>query len=74
MRLGTTLSEHPRVLLVDDNEQMLDTATSVLSDEFDIVGAVRDGRSALEAAGAVPQRLAVAKEQEGRQSASRARW
>jgi DNA-binding NarL/FixJ family response regulator len=53
------LSEHPRVLLVDDNEQMLDTATSVLADAFDIVGAVRDGRSALEAAGTLDPDIIV---------------
>ena len=51
MLSGTTLSECPRVLLVDDNSDMLDSAASVLSAEFEIVGAVHDGKTALEAAG-----------------------
>jgi DNA-binding NarL/FixJ family response regulator len=51
MLSGTTLSEFPRVLLVDDSADMLDSAASVLSSEFEIVGAVQDGRTALEAAG-----------------------
>jgi len=50
MQSGTTLSEHPRVLLVDDNVDMLDTAAAALSSGFEIVGAVKDGRTALEAA------------------------
>src|SRR6185312_16375190 len=51
MQFGTTLSECPRVLLVDDNAEMLDTAAAVLSSEFEIVGTARDGRTALDAAG-----------------------
>jgi DNA-binding NarL/FixJ family response regulator len=51
MQSGTTLSECPRVLLVDDNAEMLDTAAAVLSSEFEIVGTARDGRTALDAAG-----------------------
>ena len=51
MPSGTTLSEYPRVLLVDDNTDMLNSAASVLSSGFEIVGAVKDGRTALEAAG-----------------------
>jgi len=47
----TTLSEHPRVLLVDDNADMLTSAASALSSRCEIVGAVKDGRTALEAAG-----------------------
>lgn len=51
MLSGTTLSEYPRVLLVDDNSDMLKSAASVLSSGFEIVGAVKDGPTALEAAG-----------------------
>jgi DNA-binding NarL/FixJ family response regulator len=51
MRLRTTLSDYPRVLLVDDNADMLESAAAVLSKTFEIVGAVTDGWKALEAAG-----------------------
>jgi len=51
MQSDTTLSECPRVLLVDDNAEMLDAAAAVLSSGFEIVGAVKDGRTALDAAG-----------------------
>ena len=51
MRLATTLSDYPRVLLVDDNDGMLERAAAVLSQRFEIVGAVNDGWKALEAAG-----------------------
>ena len=39
-----------RVLIVDDNEAMLSRVASVLTPYCNLVGAVRDGRSALEAA------------------------
>jgi DNA-binding NarL/FixJ family response regulator len=44
-----TALTHPRVLLVDDSEMILDRATASLSNECEIVGAVTDGPSALEA-------------------------
>lgn len=46
---GMTALTHPRVLLVDDNEVMLDRATATLSQECEIVGAVKDGQAALDA-------------------------
>ena len=51
MQSGTTSSECPRVLLVDDNLDMLESAAAVLSPEFEIVGRADNGRAALEAAG-----------------------
>jgi DNA-binding NarL/FixJ family response regulator len=51
MPSSTTLSERARVLLVDDNEAMLARATKALTPECVVVGAVRDGRAALDAAG-----------------------
>jgi CheY-like chemotaxis protein len=47
---ATAVSERPRVLLVDDNRKLLEIAVAVLSRDFEIVGAVPDGRAALEAA------------------------
>jgi CheY-like chemotaxis protein len=47
-RVMTALT-HPRVLLVDDNEIILDRASATLSQECEIVAAVRDGPAALEA-------------------------
>jgi DNA-binding NarL/FixJ family response regulator len=38
-----------RVLLADDNEEILDRVTTLLAADCDVVGAVRDGRQALEA-------------------------
>src|SRR5919204_5106595 len=46
----TTLSEQPRVLLVDDNQAILDRASMVLSPACEIVGRAKDGPAALEAA------------------------
>ena len=46
-----TAVDHPRVLLVDDNETILERATATLSRTCDIVGAVKDGPAALEAVG-----------------------
>jgi|SRR4030095_131207 DNA-binding NarL/FixJ family response regulator len=45
-----TALDHPRVLLVDDSEVMLERATATLSKDCQVVGAVKDGPSALEAA------------------------
>ena len=50
MLSSSTSSESVRVLLVDDNEAMLARATSILSPAFVVVGAVPEGRAALEAA------------------------
>ncbi len=46
-----TTVEWPRVLLVDDNEGILERAAEALSDACVIVGAVKDGRAALDAVG-----------------------
>ena len=51
MPSDTTSSECPRVLLVDDNLDMLESAAAVLASGFEIVGRANDGRAALEAAG-----------------------
>lgn len=40
----------PRVLLADDQEEMLRAVAKVLGDEFDVVAAVGDGKRALELA------------------------
>jgi len=50
MPSSTTLSEQVRVLLVDDNEAMLARAAAVLKRGCLVVGAVKDGPMALEAA------------------------
>ena len=47
------MSERPRVLVVDDNKTLLAISVAVLSRDFEIVGAVTDGRAALEAAAAL---------------------
>ncbi len=39
-----------RVLLADDHEAMLDRVTTLLAADCDVVGVVRDGRQALDAA------------------------
>ena len=52
MPSSTTTSERPRVLLVDDNEDWLSRAATVLSRVCTIVGARTDGPSALQAADA----------------------
>jgi DNA-binding NarL/FixJ family response regulator len=41
--------DHPRVLLVDDNDVILKRSVATLSPEFEIVGAVKDGPAALDA-------------------------
>jgi DNA-binding NarL/FixJ family response regulator len=50
MLLNTISSEPARVLLVDDNEAMLARASAALSRGCVVVGKVKDGRAALEAA------------------------
>ena len=50
MPSSTTSSEPARVLLVDDNEAMLTRAASALTPGCLVVGKVKDGRSAIEAA------------------------
>ena len=50
MLSGTTSSEPTRVLLVDDNAAILARAASLLTPSCVIVGAVTEGRAALEAA------------------------
>lgn len=49
----STLSDLARVLIVDDNEEMLARSSALLSADCEIVGAVMDGRSALDAADAL---------------------
>jgi DNA-binding NarL/FixJ family response regulator len=44
-------TEQPRVLLVDDNEAILSRATAALSRSCEVVGALTDGRAAIEAVG-----------------------
>jgi DNA-binding NarL/FixJ family response regulator len=51
MPSSTTSSEAVRVLLVDDNEAILASAAAALRPGCAVVGAVTDGRAALEAAG-----------------------
>src|SRR5688572_1544579 len=46
----TSLSERPRVLLVDDNEAILARARAVLAPACVVVGTAHDGPSALRAA------------------------
>lgn len=50
MPSSTTLSEAPRVLLVDDNHAMLARVAAVLAPGCAVVGAFSDGRAALDAA------------------------
>jgi len=45
--------QQPRVLLVDDNEAILSRAAAALSASCEIVGALTDGRAAIEAVGAL---------------------
>ena len=37
----------PRVLLADGNSEMLDFVSEMLADDYEVVGAVRDGRAVL---------------------------
>ena len=50
MPSSITSSDRPRVLVVDDNEEMLLRAAAVLKSGCVIVGAVKDGPAALNAA------------------------
>jgi DNA-binding NarL/FixJ family response regulator len=50
MQSSITSSDSVRVLLVDDNEALLVRAATVLAPGCQIVGAVKDGAAALEAA------------------------
>lgn len=50
MPSSVTSSEHPRVLLVDDNETLLHRAAAVLSPGCAVIGAVTEGEAALEIA------------------------
>ena len=49
----------PRVLVADDNPAMLETVVSLLASDFEVVGAVSDGKSALEAAVRLQPEVAV---------------
>jgi DNA-binding NarL/FixJ family response regulator len=53
MPFGTTSSERPRVLLVDDNGTMLARVAAVLNPDCIVVGQAKDGPAALEAAAAL---------------------
>ena len=53
MLSSTTSSDPARVLIVDDNEEMLSRAAAVLKSGCVVVGAVKDGPAALKAAGAL---------------------
>jgi DNA-binding NarL/FixJ family response regulator len=53
MPSSTTSSEPVRVLLVDDNKAMLARASAALSPACQVVGAVQDGSTALDAAKAL---------------------
>jgi DNA-binding NarL/FixJ family response regulator len=46
-----TSDERPRVLLVDDNRDILDRVAAMLSRTCDVVGAVTSGAAAIEAVG-----------------------
>jgi DNA-binding NarL/FixJ family response regulator len=59
MLSSITLSEHPRVLLVDDNPAMIARATSVLKRDCEIVGSAGDGAAALEAVAALTPEVVV---------------
>ena len=53
MPSSTTSSDMARVLLVDDNEEMLSRAAAALGTGCVVIGAVKDGPAALNAAGAL---------------------
>ena len=53
MRCASTLSDLARVLIVDDNEEMLARSAEVLRPACEVVGAVKDGQAALQAAEAL---------------------
>src|SRR5678810_227823 len=49
----------PRVLLVDDHRVLLDRVSSLLSNDFDVVGLYTDGREAIDAAPTVAPDVVV---------------
>jgi DNA-binding NarL/FixJ family response regulator len=49
----------PRILVADDNQAMLETVVSLLAPDFEVVGAVNDGGTALEAAVRLQPEVAV---------------
>lgn len=49
----------PRVLVADDNQAIRETVVSLLATDFEVVGAVSDGGSALEAAVRLQPEVAV---------------
>jgi len=51
--------QKPRVLLVDDHPALLDRVSSLLSDDFDVVGLFTDGREAIDAAPTVAPDVVV---------------
>ena len=48
-----------RVLLADDHQMLVDALKSVLEPRYEVVGAVRDGRSLVEAAAKLQPEIAV---------------
>ena len=50
----------PRVLIADDHLLVAEALTSLLKDEFDLVGVVEDGRALVEAAGTLHPDVIVA--------------
>ena len=59
MPSGTTSSERPRVLLVDDNADVLARATAVLAPGCVVLDAVCDGAAAIDAERALAQEVVV---------------
>ena len=46
--MGHAVTATPRVILADDQEEMLRTASVILRDEFDIVGTAENGKRAVD--------------------------
>jgi DNA-binding NarL/FixJ family response regulator len=55
-----TPQKRPRVLLADDHLMVAEALKSLLAPEFDVVGAVEDGRALVEAAGTLRPAVIVA--------------
>lgn len=55
----TEHSAQPRVLVADDNREMRNTVVRLLEHEFEIVGAVGDGRALVEAEGKLHPNIGV---------------
>lgn len=55
-----SLTRRPRVLIADDHRLVAEALTSLLKDEFDLVGVVEDGRAMVEAAGKLRPNVIVA--------------